>query len=70
MGIALLWIASVAIGTYIGHLKGAAQTGFSLGLFLGPLGLVLACLMPMGPHTTWRGTLTGVEPDALPPADD
>lgn len=47
MGIVLFWILCAFVGAMIGSGKGMGGAGFALGLFLGPIGVIIAaCLKP------------------------
>ncbi len=42
----LWWIASVIAGGCVGELRGRAAAGLALGVFLGPVGVIVAGLLP------------------------
>lgn len=46
IGIPAQWIFSVLSATVVGDWHGRAGFGFMLGFFLGPFGLLIACLLP------------------------
>lgn len=49
-GAGLAWIAFALVGAYVSKAKGReAAEGFLLSAFLGPLGLLLAALLPNRP---------------------
>lgn len=41
-----LWLASIFVATQAGSEAGRATEGFSLGLLLGPIGMIAALLLP------------------------
>jgi hypothetical protein len=41
-----VYVWSLAIGTTIGHAKGSGIGGFMLALFLGPVGCIVAYMLP------------------------
>jgi hypothetical protein len=43
--IVFVWLASAAVVTVIGYLRGRTEDAMTLGIFLGPLGVVLAFLL-------------------------
>jgi len=43
--IVFVWLASAALVTVIGYLRGRTEDAMTLGIFLGPLGLALAILL-------------------------
>ena len=45
MGFLVVLIVSVILGVMIGSSKGKGGAGFALGLFLGPLGVIIALFM-------------------------
>ena len=45
MGIFLFWIACAVLGGFIGGNKNRGVAGFFLGLFLGPLGILIILVM-------------------------
>ena len=52
LAIAILagWLATLIIGTWIGSQRGRAGIGFLVSLLFGPLGIIIACLLPAGAH--------------------
>ena len=49
VAIALLWLASTVTATFLGSLRGRASDAITLGVLLGPVGLVLVMfLTPAG----------------------
>ena len=50
--ILLVWLASLAVATYLGYDRGRWEAGVCLGLLFGPLGAVAAGLMP--PSHEWE----------------
>ena len=43
--ISLAWLASAVLATFVGYLHGRSGDGMSLGVLLGPLGLVLTIVL-------------------------
>ena len=47
IGLILLWVVIFgALGMWLGEMRGRAREGAIFGAMFGPLGLVIACLMP------------------------
>jgi len=44
-----VWLLTAAIGAALGATKGRSNEGFALGLLLGPIGLIIALLLPAKP---------------------
>ena len=44
------WVVVAVIAGCIGELKGNFINGFVLGLLLGPIGLLIACVLPRSPQ--------------------
>jgi DNA-directed RNA polymerase subunit RPC12/RpoP len=45
MGVFIVFVVSVILGTMIGSSKGKTGAGFALGLLLGPLGVLIVLFM-------------------------
>jgi hypothetical protein len=43
--VALVWLVSLVLVTFIGFFRGRTAAALDIGLFLGPIGLLLAVLM-------------------------
>jgi hypothetical protein len=49
VGVALLWLVSVLLATFVGYLRDRSGDALTLGVLLGPVGLALTLLV-LGRH--------------------
>jgi len=53
MLIILVWIACIVAGVVIGGARDSKRSGMWLGILLGPLGVLLACVIPLKKDSDW-----------------
>jgi hypothetical protein len=52
--VALVWLGSAVAGNIVGHQNGRAILGTFLGLFFGPLGVLVVAIVPPTPEIQAR----------------